>query len=105
MATNAKRWMAALVTSLAAAQAGAQSADLEALERAFWRCDHAATQGLLDGGAAMECSVATEAFKTRRFGGDFAAMLAWWRVHKDTQHQALAVAASQRLTRGASHTP
>ncbi len=82
-------------------QVAAQGPSLEALERAFWRCDHAATHGTLDGGTAMECSVATEAFKARRFGGDFAAMLAWWRTNKDAQHLALS-AAAERLARTSS---
>jgi hypothetical protein len=77
-------------------QAAAQGPSLEALERAFWRCDHAATRGLLDAGTTMECSVATEAFKARRFGGDFAALLAWWRANKDAQHLALSAATNRQ---------
>jgi hypothetical protein len=76
-------------------------ASLEELERTYWRCDHDATAGLLDGGSAMLCSVVTETFKARRFGGDFRAMLAWWRANKDAQHQALAAAALERLARSA----
>jgi hypothetical protein len=89
MATNAKRWMVVLATAASAAQAPAQDMNLEALERAFWRCDHAATTGVLHSGEAMACSVASEAFKARRFGGDFAALLVWWRANKDAQHLAL----------------
>jgi hypothetical protein len=65
---------------------------LSALEREFWRCDHATTQGLLDLGTAKECSIVIEALKAGRFGGDFTAMLAWWRANKDAQH--LAISAS-----------
>jgi hypothetical protein len=82
---------------LASTAVAAQDMRIEALERTFWRCDHAATQGLLDAGAAMDCSVATEALKVRKFGGDFGAMLAWWRERKDAEHLALARASAQRL--------
>lgn len=96
--TSIGGWIA-LSLAFASASVLAQGAGPEALEREFWRCDHAATQGMLDGGAAMQCSVATEAFKQRRFGGDFGAMLAWWRANKDVQHLALSRASSPRLTR------
>jgi hypothetical protein len=89
MATNAKRWMVLLAIAVSATQATAQETSLDALERAFWHCDHAATTGALHGSEAMACSVATEVFKARRFGGDFAALLAWWRANKDAQHLAL----------------
>jgi hypothetical protein len=97
MATTTFRRAAVAGMVLASAAAAAQEPRIEALERAFWRCDHAATQALLGAGAAMECSVATEALKTRKFGGDFAAMLAWWRERKDAEHHALAAASAQRL--------
>ena len=60
------------------------------LERAFWRCDYEATQRALDVGTAAQCGEIAEAFKARRFGGDFGALLAWWRHHKDAEHLALA---------------
>lgn len=72
---------------------------LSALEREFWRCDHAATQALLDPGTAMDCSIATEALKAQRFRGDFPAMLAWWRANKDAQHMAISGSSPRRLAR------
>ena len=76
----------------------AQGERIEALERAFWRCDHAATQGVLDSATAADCSTATEALKARRFGGNFSAMLAWWRERKDDEYRSLAAATqAQRL--------
>jgi hypothetical protein len=98
MATTTTIRIATLVCLVTAGlQAAAQDTRIEALERAFWRCDHAATQGVLAGSTAMDCSVVTETFKARRFGGDFSAMLAWWRERKDAEHQALA--AAQHATR------
>jgi hypothetical protein len=61
-----------------------------ALEKAFWACDHAATTGRIDSGAAITCGTVTEALKQRKFDGDFNAMLTWWRQHKEVQHLALA---------------
>jgi hypothetical protein len=97
MATTMTRWTLVMAMALAASHAAAQDVRLETLERAFWRCDYEATQGRLDRGAAMECSVATEALKARKFGGDFGAMLAWWREHKPAAHLALAGEAAQRV--------
>lgn len=59
------------------------------LERAFWACDHAATRHPLDSGDAMACSVVSENLKRTRFGGDFDAMLAWWRKNRVAEHRAL----------------
>jgi hypothetical protein len=98
MATTMTRWTLVMAMALAASHAAAQQdVRLETLERAFWRCDYEATQGRLDRAAAMECSVATEALKARKFGGDFGAMLAWWREHKPAAHLALAGEAAQRV--------
>ncbi|MBL8351815.1 MAG: hypothetical protein JNL87_16065 [Burkholderiaceae bacterium] len=95
--------MVALAVAAAATQAGAQGAgtSLRELEREFWRCDHEAVRRLLDAGTAAQCSIAYEALKKHRFGGDFAAMLAWWRANKDAEHLAL----SAEAERTASLTP
>lgn len=99
MATTTTTIRYAMVMCLAGAglQASAQSGRTEALERAFWRCDHAATQGLLDSAAAMDCSVVFETLKAQRFGGDFGAMLAWWRERKDGEHLALAAGQGRQV--------
>ncbi|MFO0299760.1 MAG: hypothetical protein ACK51Z_04155 [Pseudomonadota bacterium] len=70
----------------------------EALEREFWHCDHAATQALLDPGTSERCGLVTDLLKTSRFGGDFQAMLVWWRANKEARHAALETA-SRRLVR------
>jgi hypothetical protein len=67
----------------------APSPTLAALENTFWRCDHAATKGLLDIGAASICSEVTETLRKQKFDGDFDALLAWWQVNKPAQHHAL----------------
>ena len=81
----------------AAAAEGAVGASLSTaeVERAFWACDHAATVGRIDTGTAITCGSLTEMLKVRKFGGDFNAMLAWWRLHKEAEHLALDKAGSR----------
>ena len=59
---------------------------LEDLERAFWYCDYiATTKGVL--AAPMgACRFATEELKNAKFGGDFNALLVWWRDNKREEH-------------------
>jgi hypothetical protein len=71
------------------------------LERSFWACDYAATVALLDSGTAGACSAIVEDFRKARFSGDFDAMLAWWRQHKDAAHRALGEARGARSGAGA----
>lgn len=89
----------------AVAQAVPEGEPLAALEREFWICDHAAAQSLLDPGTSERCGAVTEALKTTRFGGDFHALLRWWRDHKDARHAALTNAAPRRLARGPAPKP
>jgi len=77
-------------TGAAAAEDAAGAAlSIAEVERAFWACDHAATVGRIDTGTAITCGGLTEMLKVRKFGGDFNAMLAWWRLHKEAEHLAL----------------
>jgi hypothetical protein len=74
------------------------------LEKAFWACDHAATVGPIDTDSAIACGSVTETLKQRRFDGDFGAMLAWWRQHKEAEHLALATnGGTPRTEVGAAH--
>ena len=41
-------------------------------------CTAATNRALLDFGSAAVCSFGYEALLSRRFGGDFRALLAWW---------------------------
>lgn len=116
MSTNVLTITLCLITVALGSPAGAQTpakppatqstalqpldhAALATLEREFWRCDHAATQALLDSGTAEACGTVTEALKNRRFGGDFTAMMAWWRANKDAEHRAASAASPRRLAR------
>lgn len=53
------------------------------LERLFLRCSRESSERLMGFGEAAVCSFGFEALKKRKFGGDFNAMLAWWRLHRD----------------------
>ena len=59
---------------------------LPALEEVFWRCDHASATRSVDMSEGAECGAATQALKDLRFGGDFAAMLEWWKANKREAH-------------------
>ena len=62
------------------------------LEKAFWICDHAATNHGVDGGTGIACGAITESLKVSKFNGDFDLMLVWWRKNKAAEHQALTTA-------------
>src|SRR5687767_1658973 len=49
------------------------------LKTLVMECAAVASQQLLDQGSAATCSMGYEALLKRTFGGDFKAMLAWWR--------------------------
>jgi hypothetical protein len=78
-------------------QAGAPAATQELaaagapvdLERAFWLCDYAGTNGSVDSGTALACSAVTEELKNSKFNGDFDALVAWWRENKPAEHGAI----------------
>ena len=65
---------------------GVRDIDLEDL---FWRCDYAATVGVVDADERALCTAVAEQLKAQRFGGDFERMLNWWQVNKPVQHQKL----------------
>jgi hypothetical protein len=69
------------------------------LEKAFWICDHAATNHGVDGGAAIACGAITESLKVSKFNGDFDLMLVWWRKNKAAEHQALTTAGHAVVSR------
>lgn len=58
------------------------------LERAFWRCDHAATTQMIDTSTAAACSAITEELRKAKFSGDFDALLTWWQANKPAEHAA-----------------
>ncbi len=59
------------------------------LERGFWVCDYVATTHGVEATPATLCSTIVEELKLRKFGGDFEAMVEWWRENKVVEHQRL----------------
>ena len=53
------------------------------LRELFAACSIAANHGLLDFGNAAICSLAYEALLQQGFGGDFRALMAWWRSQRE----------------------
>ncbi len=53
------------------------------LKALFLRCSREATQRLLGLAEGALCSSAGDVLKERIFGGDFNALLAWWRTRRD----------------------
>ena len=52
------------------------------LRAIFTACSEASRGGLLDFGTAAACSLGYEALLSQAFGGNFHALLAWWRDRK-----------------------
>lgn len=108
-----KATAAALIVAEAAGWSGPSSAQttidtelhLNEIEKVFWVCDYAATIHLVDIGIAIPCSRATEALRQHKFDGDFNAMLAWWRQHKEAEHRALAKSGGTPLPHSAPTAP
>ena len=53
------------------------------LKATYLRCARESSRRLLGFDEAALCTIVGEALKARSFGGDFNALLAWWRVHRD----------------------
>lgn len=92
--TACRRWMGAACV-LFAASAGAGDVSIwrervhverlsdRELEVLFLHCARESSERLMGFDEAALCSFGFEALKQRRFGGDFNALLAWWRLHRD----------------------
>jgi hypothetical protein len=81
----------------------AQSEELAAtpgmseLERAYWVCDYTASTRRVDMTTGIACVAISDELKARKFGGDFDALLAWWRLHKDTKFRELEAAGRNNM--------
>lgn len=64
------------------------------LETAFWDCDALATREVLSPSDGAQCAILSDELKQRRFDGDFARLLAWWRDNKAREHAAREEAAA-----------
>ena len=71
--------------------------DLSELERAYWACDYTVSIRRVDMATGIACVSISDELKARKFGGDFHALLAWWRDHKDEKYRELAAVERQEL--------
>ena len=63
---------------------------LAALEEVFWACDYiGTTQGVAEAPVQL-CVEATQTLEHEKFGGDFDAMVEWWRRNKPAEHAKVA---------------
>jgi hypothetical protein len=56
------------------------------LEKAFWVCDYTATTHGVESTPIALCTAVYAALKEQKFGGDFAALLQWWRENRDVEY-------------------
>jgi hypothetical protein len=73
----------------AALPAGADAMEIAALEKAFWTCDYVGTTHGVLAAPMAACKHVTDELKARKFGGSFAALMAWWRENKAVEHERL----------------
>lgn len=53
------------------------------LKELYLLCDRVSRRRLLAQDEAAYCLIAADVLKARSFAGDFDALLAWWRLHRD----------------------
>jgi len=83
--------------ALAAIKGHDSAAKTAELEKGFWVCDYLGTTRGTEGPHAVECGANYEELKQAKFGGDFDALVQWWRVNKAAQHAALESAISAQF--------
>jgi len=83
--------------ALAATKGNASAAKIAELEKGFWVCDYIGTTRGTEGSYGVTCGANFEELKQAKFGGDFEALLQWWRVNKAAQHAALESAISAQF--------
>jgi hypothetical protein len=75
--------------ALAAIKGHASEAKIAELEKGFWVCDYLGTTRGTEGSYGVTCGANFEELKQAKFGGDFDALVQWWRANKAEQHAAL----------------
>jgi hypothetical protein len=80
---------AAGAAALAATKGHDNASKIAELEKGFWICDYLGTTRGVEGPYGVTCGANFEELKQTKFGGDFDALVQWWRVNKAAQHKAL----------------
>ena len=71
------------------ARSSDKASKIAELEKGFWVCDYLGTTRGVEGSYGVTCGANFEELKQTKFGGDFDALVQWWRVNKAAQHKAL----------------
>ena len=82
---------------VAANKGNDSAAKIAELEKGFWVCDYIGTTRGVEGPHGVTCGANFEELKQTKFGGDFDALVQWWRVNKAAQHAALESAISAQF--------
>ena len=80
---------AEVAAAVAAIKGHSAAERIAELEKGFWICDFLGTKQGVDMQQADTCIANYEELKQAKFGGDFDALVQWWRVNKAAQHKAL----------------
>ncbi len=83
--------------ALAATKGHDSASKIAELEKGFWVCDYLGTTRGVEGPHGVTCGANFEELKQTKFGGDFDALVQWWRVNKAAQHAALESAISAQF--------
>jgi hypothetical protein len=83
--------------AVAATKGHHSAAKIAELEKGFWICDYLGTTRGTEGPHGVACGANFEELKQAKFGGDFDALVDWWRVNKSAQHAALESAFSAQF--------
>ena len=83
--------------ALAATKGHDSASKIAELEKGFWVCDYLGTTRGTEGSYGVTCGANFEELKQTKFGGDFDALVQWWRVNKAAQHAALESAVSAQF--------
>ena len=78
------------------ARSSGDASKIAELEKGFWLCDYLGTTRGVDESYGVTCGANYEELKQEKFGGDFDALVQWWRVNKAAQHKALESVGSAR---------
>ena len=76
--------------ALAATKGHDSASKIAELEKGYWVCEYLGTTRGVEGSYGVTCGANFEELKKTTFGGDFDALVQWWRVNKAAQHKALA---------------
>jgi hypothetical protein len=76
---------------------------LAEMEKAYWDCEFAAEQGILDSSDAGNCSEVYERLNAEKFDNNFQRFLEWWKANKGREYAARVESHRYQRNRSNSH--